>query len=697
MAMMAKMRSLAPAFILGAGVIFVLFMVVSSSDIMAVFGAHSNIIGSVNGEKITYQEFNKFEDQERQAEEQRTGKDPSANDPAQFRDQVWNALITQKLFQQEMDKFGIRVTDQEIKDVILSNDPPQFLKQDFIDSTGKFNRDMYLNAIYDPRNSKALIQAEDYIRQSLLSQKLQSILDASITVSENEVKRRFIEQNTKIDAQYALVGLNEFPDSTIKINEDDLKDYYNSHNDQYKVVAQRKLKYVLFRNEPSHEDSALVQSDLENAKDEIASSDTTTFKSLADQNPDLTYGKVDTVDISSLPAEASDKIYHGKPGEMIGPILSREGCVLYHLIAVVPSKSEEVRASHILINQYGSDQKNLEEAIKIYKKLQNGADFATLAEQYSQDPGSARKGGDVGWFGKGRMVPEFEKAAFSGAVGVVQKPVKTSYGYHIIKVTGKTDKKFVIEKLFEPIKASVTTQDANLNEAKDFAYIANKDGFEKEAKLMKYSMAQTPPFTKDAYAIPGIGLNNELRDWAFNNDLNDISEVYRVASGYVVTQISDIVNAGVKPFDQVKAQIRPLVLRENKFALAKTEAEKIKSQINGDLSKASSIDSKVVINVTGQFTPAGSVPTVGVDYAFIDKCLDLDVNKVSEPVKGIRGYYLIKIISKTPFDSTAFEAQSTTIRNSILQQEQSTFFNEWLSELRKNADIVDNRRQFFGI
>ncbi len=106
-----------------------------------------------------------------------------------------------------------------------------------------------------------------------------------------------------------------------------------------------------------------------------------------------------------------------------------------------------VRASHILINKMGSDEKNHEEAMKLYDQLTKGADFAKLAKEYSSDPGSAIKGGDLGWFGKGMMVPEFEKAAFNGRVGVVQKPIKTTYGYHIIKVTGKSNKKYAIEKL----------------------------------------------------------------------------------------------------------------------------------------------------------------------------------------------------------------------------------------------------------
>jgi len=95
----------------------------------------------------------------------------------------------------------------------------------------------------------------------------------------------------------------------------------------------------------------------------------------------------------------------------------------------------------------GSDEKNLDEATKVYNQLVAGANFEEVAKEKSGDPGSGSKGGDLGWFGKGAMVPEFEKAVFGGVVGVIQKPIKTNFGYHIIKVTAKSNSKYVIEKL----------------------------------------------------------------------------------------------------------------------------------------------------------------------------------------------------------------------------------------------------------
>ncbi len=695
MPMMAKMRSLAPAFIVGVGLIFVLFMILSDSNVMEVFGLRTNNVGSVNGTKITYQEFAKAMDNERENYKQQTGKDvPDENSP-QFRDQVWDAMVTQTLLAEVVKKYGISVSDDEIRSIILGPNPPDFLKRNFIDSTGKFNRELYLNALYNPQNAQPLIQAEQVIRQSQLNQKLQSMLLASITVSNAEVRRAFIDQTTKLDAQFALVGLNQFPDSEFKISENDLKDYYNNHLDKYQIKAQRKLKFVLFRNVPSAADSDNVRMDLEADLDQLKNNDTTTFKSLIDTYSSVPYSK-DTLEISAFPEAAAAKLWDAKSGAIIGPYASGEGYVVYHYLGSVPSKETFVKASHILINQYGSDEKNLAEAMSIYYQLKKGADFATLAKEYSKDPGSAVKGGNLGWFGKGQMVPEFEKAAFSGAIGEVQKPIKTNYGYHIIKVTGRTNNKFIVERLVNPITASSATRDQQMSNAKDFAYIAKKDGFDKEAKLMNYVVQETPSFTKDAYYVPGIGVSKNIIKFAFDNSLNTISEPFTVANGAVVVEISGITSAGVKSFDQVKDQIKPLVLREKKYEKAEQAAQNIMQKIGNDLTKAPSVDPKATVDTTGTFGLNQSIPNVGIDYAFSAEAMKAPLNKVDGPVKGEKGYYLIKVLYRTPFDSTAFSVQRTTILDNLLRQKKNSFFSQWLANLKKDASIDNNLSQFYG-
>src|SRR5690606_8764527 len=293
--------------------------------------------------------------------------------------------------------------------------------------------------------------------------------------------------------------------------------------------------------------------------------------------------------------------------------------------------------------------------------------------------------------------PEFEKAAMEGKVGVLQKPVKTSYGYHIIKTTGKTNSKYVVEWTTAQIKASAATIDAQYNAAADFAYLAEKNGFENEAKLMNYTIQETAPFSKEASSVPGLGVNKRLIEFAFDNSLNTVADrPFKVTGGYAVVYVSEIINEGVQSFDEVKNMIRPIVLREKKFQKAKEIAETVKKKVGSDLSQAPTVSNYVIYNTTGNFTPGGTIPMVGRDYTFANKALDLELNKISDPVKGIRGYYLIKVTERTPFDSTAYGIQRNMLRDNILQEKKSMFFNQWLAKLKQDADIVDNRYMFFG-
>ena len=132
MAMMARMRSLAPAFIITVGALFVLFMVISDSNVLEALTGRTSNVGEVNGDQITYQQFQQAVERQREQQKQQTGKDIDEEQLDQFRDQVWESMITEKLIEQEVQRLGIKVTDGEIKEIILGDNPPEFLKQSLL-------------------------------------------------------------------------------------------------------------------------------------------------------------------------------------------------------------------------------------------------------------------------------------------------------------------------------------------------------------------------------------------------------------------------------------------------------------------------------------------------------------------------------------------------------------------------------------
>lgn len=695
MAMMAKMRSLAPWFIILVGGLFVLFMVISDSNVLEFMGQRSQNVGYIDGEEVSYQEYSSLVERARQNQEQGTGQTIDETQMDFFRDQVWDALVTQKLMDKKIKEFGIVVTDDEIRNSLLGPNPPPMLTQQFMDSTGNFNRQAYDQAMRDPRNKEIVVAVEDQIRQQLIQEKLQNYLFASITVSDEEVKNRFIMQNIKMRADFVQIDPNTIADSEVKYNDADLKKYYDTHLEEYKIEPSRKIKYVLFRRIPSQGDSISIKRNLEAIAAKIKT-DTASFKSYIDIYSERPYSR-DTLSLTALAPQAKDLFQNAAKGSVVGPVQSNEGYVLYKLFDKIRTKNEVVKASHILVKSTGDDNADLNKANAIYNELIKGADFAELAKQKSEDFGSGSRGGDLGWFGKGQMVKEFEEASYKGAVGVIQKPVKSTFGYHIIKVTGKSNEDYVVESIVNKIDVSATTVDKLFQDAQDFSYIANEKDFESEAKILNYDVVETPPFTEEALAIPGLGMGRAIVKWSFENSKGDVSDVFRVNAGYAVVMVSEEIKAGFKTFEEVKDVVQNGVIREKKFEKAIAVAKEIRTRLgdNGNKNIAREVYSQARVDSTIDYTTFGTVPAIGREYAFTNYSYTAELNKWSQPVKGTLGVYLIYVKYRTKFVDETFAFQKEAIRKEMLQQRKNSYFNTWLQSLKNEVTVEDNRYLFY--
>lgn len=688
MGMMAKMRSLAPWFIVTVGGLFVIFMVLSDSKIGDAMGRRSNDIGEVNGEKISYQEFANLLDRYKEFQLQQNGQEIPESQMEQFRDQVWETLVNQKLMEQKIKEFDLIVADKEIEDLLTGINPPQSVTQYFIDSTGMFNREAYDNAIRNPQNKTAVLQIEDQARQQLLQEKLTSLVNASAFVADEEIKRKFYDDNIKMSADYVVVTLSANTDSTLQVTDDEIASYYNSHKEDYKREESRKIKYVLFKTGASHGDTVGIESNL-NAILKKVHADTSGFKTYIEIYSDKPYSK-DTLQISQISVAAQDLVANADAGSFVGPILTSEGYILYRVEKSVKSKDKLVKASHILIKEKA-------DADAAYKELIAGANFAEMAKEKSQDPGSGAKGGDLGWFGKGQMVAEFEKAAFSGRIGKIQRPVKSQFGWHIILVKDKTNKKYVVESIVNKIVPSATTIDKISSDANDFQYLADENGFEEEAKGLDFQIIETPELNVKASSIPGLGANRSLLLYTFASDKGDIGPVFKFQIGYVVAIISDVIDAGYKSLDDVKSRVKIAAMRDKKSSKEFSIAQDIRTKIgdSGDLNLAKEVLSTVKIASVNNFSTVGSIPTIGREFAFSQTAFESPINVVSEPVKGNRGSYIIRVTNKTEFDSTSYSLRKNTIRTSLLNQKKSALYSQWLVDIKEEADIVDNRYNFY--
>jgi len=654
-----------------------------------------DIIGKVNGQSIHSKELSDMIRNLAEAQKRQTGKDVDEESSEQFRNQAWTMLVNQILIDDELRKLGISVTDQELIDWVRGDDPPEFLKRQFTDSTGTFNRVAYEGALNDPQNSAVWVQIESALKKQRLQEKFQSALQATIRVSEGEVHDRFIDENLHLNAEYVLFEATRMVrDSDVVVTDDDIKKYYNENQEEFKQRATRRLKYVVFQEVPTREDTASVVRDLnEFARQAKSGSDflqlIKTYSELPLSQAFFKRGELSTVRDSAA--------FSSKLGEIVGPLQDADG---FHLLKVVEERNGKdavIRASHILLRL-----PTTKDSVEVWKKAREltqrakkGEDFAKLAREFSAD-GSASKGGDLGWFGKGRMVKAFEEAAFKARVGEVVGPVRSQFGLHIIRVTGRSNREVKIADLFLSVKPSSQTRTAIRDQANDFSYLATHGDFDKEASLSKYQVAETPPFSKGT-VIPGIGFSDEVQRFAYEKKLGDVSEALKTPTGYGVFKISEVKEEGVRPISEVKETIHPKVLLKKKIAKVGEYAKQIRSKVQptDSLGVVSKLDSTLKVTKTGDFTPNAWLPNLGRDNDFIGRVLTLKAGEISQPFAGQRGYFIVKLLGRTEPDSARYQAQKKTLEDQLLQEKRNRYLGEWMNTLREKADIVDNRDRFY--
>ncbi len=703
MPIMSKMRDNMPAILVGLAILFVAMIVFEwGMNITGRQGRQyeSNIVGKVNGQEITYPEFEKVYQNAVDNYKASTKQDPNDQMIAQLRNQVWDGLVNQILIKQAAKRLGIIVTDQEIVDWV-TNSPetlPDVIRKNFEDSTGQVNRQILQAALASnrPEVQQFWKNVQDYLKEQLLQDKLTSRLYSAVRIPEGELRMQFAQQNEKLNTGYVLFQpALLYPDSGIHVTESEMRDYYSAHQEDYRTQSTRRLKFILLPLRPSAGDSSDVQSEI-NRVASLARSGTD-FLELVKEYSETPYNDK-FISHGQLEPSVETKAFSGKKGDIIGPFVASDG---YHLIKIMDEqngKNEYIHAAHILIHvPPGPDSTAAYKlADNILKQARSGADFAALAKQYSQDPGSAQLGGDLGWFGKGMMVKPFEDAAFKARVGQVVGPVRTQFGLHIIKVLGKDSRELKIADIKMSIKVSQQTKDDLKQRAEDFIYLAKQDGFDKAANTADVNVNQTPAFTKGKI-IPGLGNYEDVVKWAFDGKLGDISEVMTLNQGYAVFMISEIKDASVTPFDQVAFQIKNLLTRKKQFDMAQTYANQLRQKLSpsDSLSKLPQFDSRLRYSVTGPFSPATFVPGVGRDFNFMAEAAKLNVGQISQAVKGNMGVFIIQLLSKTPFDTTAYKIQRMTMMQQLMQQEKSNVITNWLQGLKEKASIEDNRAKIF--
>jgi len=402
------------------------------------------------------------------------------------------------------------------------------------------------------------------------------------------------------------------------------------------------------------------------------------------QNAEVKYIFFDPNQFASAQVEISDAMimqYYEEHNEEFKEDEKRQIQYVIFLSAATPADSAE--------------QRDL--AQDLIARLNDGEDFAELAETYSEDPGSKDKGGDLGYFGRDAMVKPFEDAAFSANVGETVGPVQSRFGLHIIKVEDKRTQNGKEEVKARHILLKFEASERTRNKARDEAlYLAEEAQvrpFAEVVKEMHVKIDSTDFFAKGGGFIPGLGLNKSASHFIFANAVGKTSTVEESPQGYFVLNVIAVQKERIKKVEEVKDIIKNKLLVEKRKELAGQAAQKTYEKIQSGVSfeDAAARDSLSVKN-SGVFNRGGFVPGVGRDPQFIGAAFALkNLNDISKPVAGARGYYLLQLTQKTEFDAADFESKKDGMRLQLIQRKQSQVFANWYANVKAKADIKDYR------
>ncbi len=581
---------------------------------------------------------------------------------------VWNQMIKEAVLNNQFDKLGIKVGKDRLRELIVNNPS---IKQAFTNQQGVFDENALLDYIQNiednkDRNPEMYAQWKNF-ENSLIEQEKEKIytdlIKASINPTLKEGEWLYHNENDAVDFDYAAVPYNTVPDSLVSVTKEDIASYIKKHDQLFKVDESRDMEYIFIPIEPSTEDKEAIKKDLSDLINDKEVYDKETkgtkirkgFKNT--DKPEDFVAKYSDVKIPAkyyfkfeLPKQYADTLINLNKGDIYGPYEVGNRIYLSRAedFITVP---DSAKASHILIAYKGAlranpaislteeqAKKKADSLLKVVRR--NPEKFADFAKKFSDGPTKV-KGGDLGWFTYGRMVPEFNKFVFNGKKGQIGL-VKTDFGYHIIKIDDltKPEKAVKLVTMAKNVEPSMKTEDKIYAKASKLTSLAMKtDDFEAFAK--ENGLVAKPVRRLGRYEdnIPGIGINREIVKWMYdkNTSLGDVNKV-DLNNGHVIVKLTGIHDKGVMSPEEASALVKPILLKEKKASIIK---EKMKGNTLEEIAKNSGAK---IGKATGVTLKNPIIPGFGKEPKVVAIAFVMEPGKLSEPVDGNRAVYVVKTI-----------------------------------------------------
>jgi len=673
----------------------------------SLFAGNSTNVGKVNGRSIDLNNFNKRVEQESNKQAQQSGQQPTGAALLRIREQVWNQTIAEEVFYKEAAKVGINLSSKELSAILMSSDQqnPFMQERSLVDpATGKLDETKAREALNNIKKFKgdqrASVDAQilEPLKLSTAAAKYGSLISAAAYYPTWMQEKDAAAAKAFATISYVAVGYNEISDSAVTVKDEDINNYVAKHKDLFKQEAGRTISYVTFSQLPSVADTVKamqMMSDLKNSFQLDSNS-----KAFIARNTSAVPFADEYLPLSKIQSQAKDTIVKQGIGVVSGPYIDGAN---YALAKVIATKQlpDSVKARHILLslndqqtgNPIRSDSAAKTLADSILAAIKSGADFSALALKYSSD-GSAAKGGDLGTFGYGAMVPEFNEFSFTKPVGE-KAVVKTQFGYHVIDILNQSNfsPAYKIAFLAKPILASdetinasslAATKASSQKNAKELADYAAKNGL---------SMVEFPTVIKENdFTVGNMQDARSLVRWAFEAKKGDVSEPIAIGNDFVVATVNKVYSEGTQ--DAATARVGAEAIVRN---MKKADLIIAKLGATATLESAASAYSKQVLMAGADSTITMAVTIIngiGAEPKVIGAAFNKEnQTKASAPIIGTNGVYVIKttLVQNKPEATADAKTAQTTARMAALRQQS----NNWFEALRKQADIKDTRAKFF--
>jgi len=669
----------------------------------ALFSNSQFEIAEISGKSIPYQkyqkelndiiEINKFSSGQTALDEATTQR---------IQAQTWNQLVRKYVLVDEYDEVGLDISSQELWDMVQGENIHPIIQNLFTNpETGELNTMAVIRFLktydQDPTGQQKAywLFVEDQMIQDRLFTKYSNLISKGLYSTKLEAQNELDNTSKKVDFDFVIQNINTVPDSLIAVKNGDLKEYYDVHHNEYKQEASRNIEYITFDVVPSEEDKAATESWVKDIQQDFAS--TENDKEFVNLNGDFPFKNL-YLKKDELPEGLNDIMFDAKEGFMYGPYFENDAYFLAKLseIKLVP---DSVKARHILIQptQNQSSEQIFAMADSIKNLLKNGANFASLSNEFSTDKAANEKGGDLGWFRANQMVSPFSDTCFVAKVGEY-KLVATQYGLHIVQVTNKArnEKKVKVAILGRKLEASSETYQRTYAQASKFA--GNNHSYEEFLKAIEEEgfTKKIATNVKEAdQQLAGLESPRELirsvyTTEKFNLIKSQNNPIFELGDRFVIGFVNDIKEEGIAPLEQVSAQITVQVKKQKKAEyLAAKFNEALQS--NNDLESLANNFNTEVYEATDISFRSYSVPNAGIEPKLVATATSMNQDQVSAPIKGENNVFVLKVTAVTAEENANAELQQMQ----TMTQYQNRANYEAFEALKETANIVDKRSKFY--